>query len=104
MPLAIRFQEIISGRLTTANFKVVVFPGGDAYGYKTGLAGYEANIRNFITSGGSYYGICAGSFYADSTINWLGKNYSYPLGIYKGEDIGAISDIAAWPGYACLRP
>ena len=100
VPLAIRFQEVISGQLTLANFKVVVFPGGDAYGYKTGLAGYEGNVRNFISSGGSYYGICAGSYYAAATIVWQGKTYSYPLDIYKGEDIGAISDIAPWPQYA----
>ena len=60
IPLAIRFQDVINGSLTLANFKVVTFPGGYAYGYKTGLAGYEGNIRNFISSGGSYYGICAG--------------------------------------------
>jgi glutamine amidotransferase-like uncharacterized protein len=79
---------------------VVVFPGGDAYGYKTGLAGFEGNVRNFISSGGSYYGICAGSFYAPATIVWQGKSYSYPLQIYKGKDVGAINDIAPWPQYA----
>ena len=100
VPLAIRFQEVISGKLTTSNFKVVVFPGGDAYGYKTGLSGYEGNVRNFISSGGSYFGICAGSYYAASSIVWLGRTYSYPLGIFKGQDIGAVSDIAPWPGYA----
>ena len=100
VPLAIRFQEVIDGRLTLANFKVVTFPGGYAYGYKTGLAGYEGNVRNFIGSGGSYYGICAGSFYAPGTIAWQGKSYSYPLNIYQGEDIGPIDDIVAWPGYA----
>ena len=99
IPLAIRFQEIKDGRLTLANFKVVTFPGGYSYGYKTGLAGYEDNIRNFISSGGSYYGICAGSFYAPSSITWLGKTYAYPLGIYKGTDIGPIDDIAPWPQY-----
>ncbi len=99
VPLAIRFQEIKDGRLTLANFKVVTFPGGYAYGYKTGLAGYEQNIRNFISSGGSYYGICAGSFYAPDTIVWSGKTYDYPLQIYHGQDIGPIDDIAPWPQY-----
>ena len=99
LPLAIRFQEIIDGRLTLSNFKVVTFPGGYAYGYKTGLAGNESKIRNFISAGGSYYGICAGSFYAPANITWLGKKYSYPLQIYAGLDIGPIDDIIAWPGY-----
>ncbi len=99
IPLAIRFQEIIDNRLTLGNFKVVTFPGGYSYGYKTGLAGQEQKIRTFISSGGSYYGICAGSFYAPETISWLGRAYSYPLGIYKGQDIGPIDDIAPWPQY-----
>ena len=99
VPLAIRFQEIKDGRLTLSNFKVVTLPGGYAYGYKTGLAGYETSIRNFISSGGSYYGICAGSFYAPTNITWSGHNYTYPLQIYQGKDIGPIDDIIAWPGY-----
>ena len=100
IPLAIRFQDVKDGRLTLANFKVVTFPGGYSYGYKTGLAGYEGNIRNFISSGGSYYGICAGSFYAPSIIVWAGKGYAYPLQIYAGQDIGPIDSITPWPGYA----
>jgi len=99
LPLAIRFQEVKNNRLTLANFKVVVFPGGYAYGYKTGLAGAEQNIRNFLTAGGGYYGICAGSFYAPDTIVWEKKKYAYPLAIYHGQDIGPIDDIAPWPQY-----
>ena len=86
--------------MTLANFKVVTFHGGYAYGYKTGLAGYENAIRGFISSGGSYYGICAGSFYAPNTIVWEQKTYTYPLQIYTGQDIGPINDIVPWPGYA----
>ncbi len=41
--------------------------------------------------------MCGGAFYAPDTISWLGRTYSYPLGIYKGQDIGAIDDIAPWP-------
>ncbi len=100
IPLAIRFIDIKNGKLTLANFKVVTFPGGYAYGYKTGLAGFESNIRNFISSGGGYYGICAGSFYAPSSIEWDNHNYTYPLQVYKGTDVGPINDIVAWPGYA----
>ena len=99
LPLAIRFQEVKDGRLTASNFKVVTFPGGDANGYKLGLSGYESKIRDFITAGGSYYGICAGSYYAAASIVWSGKTYTYPLSIYAGKDTGPITDIIAWPGY-----
>jgi len=85
--------------LTRTNFQVVTLPGGYAYGYKTGLAGAESKIRDFLNSGGSYYGICAGSFYAASTIQWEGRRYDYPLAIFQGQDIGAISDLAPWPSY-----
>jgi glutamine amidotransferase-like uncharacterized protein len=99
-PLAIRFQEIIDKRLVAANFKVVTFPGGYAYGYKTGLAGSEHRIRDFLSNGGSYFGICAGSFYAASNVVWQGETYSYPLGIYPKPVVGEIADIVPWPGYA----
>lgn len=99
IPLAIRFQEIKNGYLTLGNFKVLNIPGGYAYGYKTGLAGHEQKIRNFISAGGGYYGICAGSFYAPDSLVWEGTTYSYPLGIYKGQDIGPINDLAPWPQY-----
>ncbi len=99
VPLAIRFQEIKDDRLDLANFKVVTFPGGYAYGYKVGLAGHEQKIRNFISAGGGYYGICAGSFYAPDNIIWEGRTYTYPLSIYKGQDIGPINDLAPWPQY-----
>ncbi len=99
VPLAIRFGEIASGRLTLANFKVAFFDGGYAYGMKTGLAGQESKIRSFISSGGSYWGDCAGSFYAASTINWDGSTIPFPLGIYKGVITGPINDIVPWPDY-----
>jgi glutamine amidotransferase-like uncharacterized protein len=98
-PLVIRFQEIKDNRLTAANFKVLTIPGGYSYGYKTGLAGHEQKIRDFITLGGGYYGICAGAFYAPDTIVWEGKTYAYPLGIYKGISTGPVSDLAPWPEY-----
>ena len=100
VPLAIRFNEIIQGYLTTNNFKVVTFPGGYIYGYYTGLAGYEQNIRNFIRAGGSYYGVCAGSFYASSNLTWYGTNYAYPLALLATGDNGPINVIIPWPGYA----
>ncbi len=98
-PLVIRFQEIKDNRLTAANFKVLTIPGGYAYGYKTGLAGHEQKIRDFITLGGGYYGICAGAFYAPDTIVWEGKTYAYPLQIYKGVSTGPVADLAPWPEY-----
>lgn len=98
IPVAMRFSDVAANRLDTS-FDVVVFPGGYAYGYKVGLAGHETKIRNFISAGGSYLGICAGGFYAPGIINWEGKSYTYPLNIYTGTAIGAINAITPWPNY-----
>lgn len=100
VPLAIRFQDIHDGRLTIDAFKVLTVPGGYAYGYKTGLAGAEARIRRFVRSGGGYYGICAGSFYASPSVVWQQVAYPYPLALYPAETVGPIDDIAPWPNYA----
>lgn len=100
IPLAIRLQEIKDGRLTLSNFKVVTFPGGYSYGYKVGLSGYEQKVRDFVSAGGSYYGICAGGFYAAQTVNWLGKAYAYPLALLASTDTGSIDDIIPYPQYA----
>ncbi|MCK6550712.1 BPL-N domain-containing protein [Myxococcota bacterium] len=100
LPLAVRFDELRSGRLTAANFQIVAFPGGYAYGYLTGLAGHEEAVRSFVAGGGGYYGVCAGAYYASQAIVWEGVGYDYPLGLFQGVDVGPIADIAEWPGYA----
>ena len=99
VPLAIRFEEIITGRLIAENFRALTVPGGYSYGYKVGLDGHEQRIRDFIDAGGGYYGICAGSFYTAETLTWEGRDYPYALAIYKGPIIGPIDDIAPWPEY-----
>jgi len=99
LPLSIRIEDIKGDSLTNSGFDVVVFPGGYSYGYKTGLDGHEQKIRDFIQNGGSYFGICAGGFYAGGTIWWEGRSYPYPLDIYSGEATGPLDDIATWPDY-----
>jgi len=99
LPLAIRFDEIQNNYLSSSNFKVVFFPGGYAYGYQLGLDGHESKIRSFVNNGGGYMGVCAGSFYASSSIVWDGTTYDYPLDLFSGQDIGPLSDIAPWPDY-----
>ncbi len=100
IPLSIRIEDVNNGALTNTEFDIVLFPGGYSYGYKTGLDGHEQKIRDFIMAGGSYYGICAGGFYAAGTLWWEGKSYPYPLDIYNGEPTGPLDDIATWPNYA----
>ena len=101
VPLAIRFQEIYDGRLTTQNFQVVAFPGGTAGGYSWGLWGYEDAILDFVCQGGGYYGVCAGAYYASATMVWEGYPYYAPLlGLFPGTDTGPLTEIAEWPDWA----
>ncbi len=101
LPLAIRFQEIYDGSLTTQNFDVAAFPGGTVAGYSYGLSGYETAILNFVYQGGSYYGVCAGAYYASAYMVWNGSYYNVPLlGLFPGTDTGPLTEIAPWPNWA----
>jgi glutamine amidotransferase-like uncharacterized protein len=100
VPLAIRFDDINNGKLTTTNFDAVSFPGGYSYGYKRGIDDNgEQAIRDFASNGGGVMGTCAGSFYLTDSIVWEGKNYDYPVDLFLGQDIGPLDDIAGWPSY-----
>jgi len=101
-PLAIRFDDVNNDKLKTEDFDVVVFPGGDATGYKNGLD--EQKIRDFVADGNGFFGICAGAYYAASIINWEGGTYETDnLELYSGEDTGAIDEIAPWPEYTVTK-
>lgn len=102
-PIAITPKDIKDGRLTTANFDAIIFPGGNAYGYSTQLSGYESRITNFVSGGGGCIGICAGSFYLCDSIGWLGETYQYPVNLFKGYGDGPIESIAPWP-YWSMTP
>jgi len=80
--------------------KAICFPGGYAYDYKIALS-YKSieMLRDYVASGGSYIGICAGAFFASSSVVWEGIEYSYPLGLFKGKAIGSIHEIAPWDNY-----
>lgn len=84
-----------------SSYDVLVIPGGWAVNYRRSLSftGLQ-NIRNFISGGGVYVGICAGAYFAADSIVWNGRVYDYPLDIFQGYAIGAIDSIASWPGYA----
>jgi len=92
-------------------YKVMLFPGGVAYWYNywISLSG-KTRIRNFVTNGGGYFGICAGSFFASDVTVWEGIAYDdnshynaygeltgYDLDLFPGTGTGPISEIAPWP-------
>lgn len=99
-PEAVRDVEVKNGFLTLANCPIFIMPGGYAYGYKVQLAGHEQKVRDYVSGGGRYVGISAGSFYAMSTVVWQGTTYAYPLNLFTGTETGPIDDIAPWPTWA----
>lgn len=87
-------------------YKMLWFPGGWAGGYNEYIdeTGYQ-NIRDFISSGGSYMGMCAGSFFVCDFVYWrenfdevdTPQNiYDYPLDLWPGIADGAILDFQPW--------
>lgn len=77
--------QILNGSLN--NFDILVMPGGSAFEYSNhlGIEGFEI-VREFVGNGGSYFGICGGSFFAtNSFLGLFEGSYSNPIngtGIY----------------------
>jgi glutamine amidotransferase-like uncharacterized protein len=87
------------------DFKIIAVPGGYAYNYYLDLGYSGANaIRDFVVGGGSYWGSCAGAFYALEEFEWseYGETgtYYYGLGLFPGRGVGPIVGIADWPNIA----
>jgi glutamine amidotransferase-like uncharacterized protein len=86
-------------------FHVVAVPGGYAYNYYLDLGNVGANaIRDFVDGGGSYWGSCAGAYYACQEFEWseYGETgtYYYGLKLFPGRGVGPIVEIADWPDVA----
>lgn len=88
--------DIIGGAL--ANYDILVMPGGYALYYKLAL-GTEGvqKIKDFVSSGGGYIGICAGAWFAVDYDLWYGIVYEYPLDLFPGYGEGPIPELT--PGY-----
>ena len=58
-------EEISSGDLRRGDSSLLVMPGGRDLPYVESLSGLgNREISQFVKSGGSYLGICAGAYYA----------------------------------------
>ncbi|MGY5876491.1 MAG: BPL-N domain-containing protein [Candidatus Thorarchaeota archaeon] len=91
--------QIINGALDT--YDVIVIPGGDAGDYNQDLGTAGRNqIRDFVKSGHGYVGMCAGAYFACDRIDWEGTPIQYSLDLFMGNAIGALDELAPWPGQA----
>jgi len=91
-------SDILSGALKTCD--LFVMPGGADEPYDAKLGDEGAHIiRDFVTQGGAYLGLCAGAYYACDYFEFNKGHASEicgerPLKLFKGWAKGSITDIA----------
>jgi glutamine amidotransferase-like uncharacterized protein len=82
-------------------FNVIYFPGGNADPYDEHInSDGDVNIRDFVSNGGGYLGICAGAYFACDRILFDGGWENYKLDLFAGYGYGALDPIIPWPGHA----
>ena len=92
--------DIINGDLVS--YDLFAVPGGFMPAYQEDL-GYLGThiIREFVKSGGSYFGVCGGAYFACDNVSWTedGTNHilEYTLDLFRGQGLGPIVEIADWP-------
>jgi glutamine amidotransferase-like uncharacterized protein len=98
--LEVSWQLVSAKELNAGDLQVDVLwlPGGWSGDYEEQitLQGME-HIRQFVHAGGRFVGICAGAFFASALIVWEGETFDYPFGLFAGEAVGPIVEIAPWP-------
>lgn len=97
-------QRLYAADLNSDNWNkdadAILFPGGYAYNYQLAIS-LEAvdEIRDYVSNGGAYIGICAGAYFASKTVEWEGGSYPYELGLFDGTATGSLDYVAPWPEY-----
>ena len=84
------------------NFEILCFPGGDMFQYAQdiSLEGKD-DIRNFVSDGGGYIGICGGAYFASEKVIWQENELPMiPLGLFSGTAKGPIDEIVTYPDYS----
>jgi glutamine amidotransferase-like uncharacterized protein len=80
-------------------YRIICFPGGNMYQYAQDIAeSGKDKIREFISSGGGYIGICGGAYFTGERVFWQSAQLPMsPLGIFPGTTQGPIDAIAPYP-------
>ena len=86
-------------------FGILCIPGGDMFKYSQDISsGGKSKIRNFISNGGGYIGICGGAYFAGKKIIWQGNQLpTEPLGLYNGTAMGPLNEIIRYPDYGMCK-
>ena len=84
---------------------LVCVPGGDMYEYSQSLgqAGID-RIREFVSNGGGYIGVCGGAYFAGERVYWRGNPLPMAsLSLFEGESRGPYDEIVPYPGYGMAQ-
>lgn len=78
-------SQIQNGDLQKLGIKLLMMPGGESWTYLDKLGSSGANqIRNFVHQGGSYFGVCAGAYYAVANRDGGVTTGPYGIGLLDG--------------------
>ncbi len=80
-------------------YNLICFPGGNMYQYSQDISSEGmSKIRSFINEGGSYIGICGGSYFAGKKVFWQGNLLPMnSLELFQGTVQGPVDEIAPYP-------
>jgi biotin---protein ligase len=79
------------------NINLVIFPGGRDVPYHNALLGLaNQNIKDFVSNGGKYLGICAGGYYGSAIVEF---EKDHPLEIIAKRELKFFPGIARGPAY-----
>ena len=87
----------LADRASYRDLRMYIQPGGDAYLAQRWIgSGGKTQINSFLANGGSYFGACAGWYFAAGTYVWQDVLYAHPdlLGAYPARVEGSIREVA----------
>ena len=86
-------------------FSLLCVSGGDMYQYAQDISPTgKQHIRDFVSNGGGYIGICAGAYFASEKVYWQGRRLPMtPLALFQGASEGPIDAIVPYPEYGMCQ-
>ena len=90
-------SQFLSIQEWESDASLLIMPGGRDVPYHQELKGNpNKKIQNFVRNGGAYLGLCAGAYYACSTIEF---EKGHPLEIVEKRELSFFPGIAQGPAY-----
>ncbi|UCF04832.1 MAG: hypothetical protein JSV33_13040 [bacterium] len=103
-----KVQRISPNQINTGSldgFDLICFPGGNMYYYSQDISvNGKQRIKQFVSGGGGYIGICGGAYFAAERVFWRGDLLDMtPLSLFRGAATGPINQIYQYPDYGMCR-